>query len=205
LDGVKFPVAVNGQHLKKYFLSMWEDEWWSWCNASGYGPTQSGYLQGKPMWYSGLQVDMIEYFAVHQATSRDDQVPCGISGCRSVSIGYFKSRCNASGCKVERDEQVRSVKKEQYRSALGAEDWIADVKPSTLEAIIGTCKSRASITSKEVGCGCLIKVGIMDSAAWLKSGKLQGSLDLKRKGFDFFAGFLGSHIFSTWFGLRGKQ
>jgi hypothetical protein len=26
LDGVKFPVAVNGQHLKKYFLSMWEDE-----------------------------------------------------------------------------------------------------------------------------------------------------------------------------------
>jgi hypothetical protein len=26
LNGVKFPVAVNGQHLKKYFLSMWEDE-----------------------------------------------------------------------------------------------------------------------------------------------------------------------------------
>jgi hypothetical protein len=26
LDGVKFPVAVNGQHLKKYFPSMWEDE-----------------------------------------------------------------------------------------------------------------------------------------------------------------------------------
>ena len=26
LDGVKFPVAVNGQHLKKYFLSMWEGE-----------------------------------------------------------------------------------------------------------------------------------------------------------------------------------
>ncbi|KAK1621419.1 hypothetical protein QYE76_026936 [Lolium multiflorum] len=25
LDGVKFPVAVNGQHLKKYFPSMWED------------------------------------------------------------------------------------------------------------------------------------------------------------------------------------
>jgi hypothetical protein len=25
LDGVKFPVAVNGQHLKKYFLSMWDD------------------------------------------------------------------------------------------------------------------------------------------------------------------------------------
>ena len=23
LDGVKFPVAVNGQHLKKYFPSMW--------------------------------------------------------------------------------------------------------------------------------------------------------------------------------------
>ena len=25
-DGVKFPVAVNGQHLKKYFPSMWESE-----------------------------------------------------------------------------------------------------------------------------------------------------------------------------------
>jgi hypothetical protein len=25
LDGVKFPVAVNGQHLKMYFLSMWDD------------------------------------------------------------------------------------------------------------------------------------------------------------------------------------
>jgi hypothetical protein len=26
LNGVKFPVVVNGQHLKKYFPSMWEDE-----------------------------------------------------------------------------------------------------------------------------------------------------------------------------------
>ena len=26
LDGVRFPVAVNGQHLKKYFPSMWESE-----------------------------------------------------------------------------------------------------------------------------------------------------------------------------------
>jgi hypothetical protein len=25
LDGVKFPVAVNGQHLKRYFPSMWAD------------------------------------------------------------------------------------------------------------------------------------------------------------------------------------
>jgi hypothetical protein len=25
LDGVKFTVAVNGQHLKKYFPSMWDD------------------------------------------------------------------------------------------------------------------------------------------------------------------------------------
>jgi hypothetical protein len=25
LDGFKFPVAVNGQHLKKYFPSMWDD------------------------------------------------------------------------------------------------------------------------------------------------------------------------------------
>jgi hypothetical protein len=26
LDGVKFPVAVNGQHLKIYFPSMWDGE-----------------------------------------------------------------------------------------------------------------------------------------------------------------------------------
>ena len=26
LDGVKFPVAVNGQHLKKYISSMWDSE-----------------------------------------------------------------------------------------------------------------------------------------------------------------------------------
>jgi hypothetical protein len=26
LDGVKFPVTVNGQHLKKYFPSMWDGE-----------------------------------------------------------------------------------------------------------------------------------------------------------------------------------
>jgi hypothetical protein len=25
LDGVKFPVGINGQHLKKYFPSMWDD------------------------------------------------------------------------------------------------------------------------------------------------------------------------------------
>jgi hypothetical protein len=25
LDGVKFLVVVNGQHLKKYFPSMWDD------------------------------------------------------------------------------------------------------------------------------------------------------------------------------------
>jgi hypothetical protein len=25
LDGVKFPVVVNGQHLKEYFPSMWDD------------------------------------------------------------------------------------------------------------------------------------------------------------------------------------
>jgi hypothetical protein len=27
LDGVKFPVGVNGQHLKKYFPSMWDDRY----------------------------------------------------------------------------------------------------------------------------------------------------------------------------------
>jgi hypothetical protein len=25
LDGVKFRMAVNGQHLKKFFPSMWDD------------------------------------------------------------------------------------------------------------------------------------------------------------------------------------
>ena len=25
LDSAKFPAAVNGQHLKKYFPSMWDD------------------------------------------------------------------------------------------------------------------------------------------------------------------------------------
>jgi hypothetical protein len=25
LDGIKFPVAINGQYLKKYFPSMWDD------------------------------------------------------------------------------------------------------------------------------------------------------------------------------------
>jgi hypothetical protein len=25
LDGIKFPVAINGQHLKKYYPSMWDD------------------------------------------------------------------------------------------------------------------------------------------------------------------------------------
>jgi hypothetical protein len=26
LNGVKFPVVVNSQHLKKYFPSMWDGE-----------------------------------------------------------------------------------------------------------------------------------------------------------------------------------
>jgi hypothetical protein len=26
LDGIKFPVAVNGQHLKRYFPCIWADE-----------------------------------------------------------------------------------------------------------------------------------------------------------------------------------
>jgi hypothetical protein len=38
----------------------------------------------------------------------------------------------------------------------GAKDGIADVKPSTLEAIIRTCKSRGSIKNREVDCGCLL-------------------------------------------------
>jgi hypothetical protein len=33
-------------------------------------------------------------------------------------------------------------------------DCVADVEPSTSGAIIGNCKSRVSIKSKEVGCRC---------------------------------------------------
>jgi hypothetical protein len=33
LDGVKFPVVVNGQHLKKYFHSMWDDGHWTTNDA----------------------------------------------------------------------------------------------------------------------------------------------------------------------------
>jgi hypothetical protein len=55
---------------------------------------------------------MREADVIHQATSGYSQVLCdtsswsdwvprGILGCRSASIGYFGSWCNASGCKVE--------------------------------------------------------------------------------------------------------
>jgi hypothetical protein len=86
---------------------------------------------------------------IHRAARQHDRVLCGALGCRSVSIGYFKSRCSASGYKVERDKQVRYLKKEHCRSVHGAKDGIADVKPSTLEAIIRTCKSRGSIKKIE--------------------------------------------------------
>jgi hypothetical protein len=36
----------------------------------------------------------------------------------------------------------------------GVKDCVADVKPSTSGAIMGTCKSRVSIKSREVGCRC---------------------------------------------------
>jgi hypothetical protein len=42
----------------------------------------------------------------------------------------------------------------------------------------------------------------MDSAARLKSGRLQGSLDLKRKGSTSLRVFLGNHIFRLDLGLR---
>jgi hypothetical protein len=48
-------------------------------------------------WYNqGICKDIIEYFAVRQV----DLIGYLI-GCRTASIGYFGSRCNASGCKVE--------------------------------------------------------------------------------------------------------
>jgi hypothetical protein len=68
------------------------------------------------VWYIGLQVDMIEYFIVYQAASGYDRVPRGILGCRSVSIGYFKSRCNASGCKVEQTSQICKERTVQVRA-----------------------------------------------------------------------------------------
>jgi hypothetical protein len=59
---------------------------------------------------------------IHRVASRHDQVLCGALDYRSVSIGYFKSRCSSLGCKVERDKQVRYLKKEQCRSVHGAKD-----------------------------------------------------------------------------------
>jgi hypothetical protein len=44
---------------------------------------------------------MREADVIHWAAGRYDRVLGGALGCRSVSIGYFKSRCNASGCKEE--------------------------------------------------------------------------------------------------------
>jgi hypothetical protein len=45
----------------------------------------------------------------------------------------------------------------------------------------------------------------MDSAARRKSGKPQGSLDLKRKGSTSLRVFLGNHIFRLDLGIGGKQ
>jgi hypothetical protein len=45
----------------------------------------------------------------------------------------------------------------------------------------------------------------MDSAARLKSGKLQGSLDLERKGSTSLGVFLGNHIFRLDLGSRGSS
>jgi hypothetical protein len=45
----------------------------------------------------------------------------------------------------------------------------------------------------------------MDSAARLKSGKLQGSLDLKRKGSTSLRVFLGNHIFRLDLGLGERS
>jgi hypothetical protein len=45
----------------------------------------------------------------------------------------------------------------------------------------------------------------MDSAARLKSGKLQGSLDLERKGLTSLRVFLGNHIFQLDLGSGGSS
>jgi hypothetical protein len=74
------------------------------------------------LWTNIIRVYVRKADVIHRAASRHDRVLCGTSGSRSVSIGYFKSRCSASGCKVEQVEQVKSVKKEQCRSAHGAKD-----------------------------------------------------------------------------------
>jgi hypothetical protein len=76
---------------------------------------------------------MREANVIHRATSGysrvlcdtsswSDRVPRSISGYKSASIGYFRSRCNVSGCKVECDERARSVKIEQRGSVHRAED-----------------------------------------------------------------------------------
>jgi hypothetical protein len=96
---------------------------------------------------------------MHQAASRHDWVLCGALGCKSAQLGtlwcirlqagihpvLLKADAVHQAVKVERDNAVRCLKKEQCRSVHGAKDCVADVKPSTLEAIIRTCKSRGSI------------------------------------------------------------
>jgi hypothetical protein len=46
-----------------------------------------------------IRVSVREVDVIHRAAGRHDHVRGGALGCRSISIGYFKSRCSASGCK----------------------------------------------------------------------------------------------------------
>jgi hypothetical protein len=54
---------------------------------------------------------------------------------------------------VEWDEQARSIKKKQRLSVRRVEGRTADVKPSTLEAIIGPCKSWVLIKAERLVAG----------------------------------------------------
>jgi hypothetical protein len=79
-------------------------------------------MQGIRLWINPIRIFMREADVIHRATSRWNRVLCstsswsgrvprGMLSCRTVSIGYFGSRCNASGYKAERDGQARFVKK----------------------------------------------------------------------------------------------
>jgi hypothetical protein len=95
---------------------------------------------------------MIEYFAIHRVDLVGYFAGCKMVllrsiiqdfiGCKMVLwllafIEYFESRCNASGRRMDQDEQIEE---KQCRSVHRMEGRTADVKPSTSEAVIGSCQ-----------------------------------------------------------------
>jgi hypothetical protein len=131
---------------------------------------------------------------IHRATSRHESGTLWYIGLQVDMIGYFKSQCSTSGCKVEQDEQVRSAK-----------DWLGDANPWTLEAIIQTYKVpdfdkkqgsrlQASYQGRQNRFYSATQIRQTTGVSW--SGK---------KRFDFFAGFLDNHISRLDLGSGGSS